>query len=93
MTRRRRMKSRWSDSLPHDEWASEPKVRLYRLLEHPRKPQYLGTYLVFLVDEFYVAAAHGGGEYLFILVYRGRTLRRGIWAIEGAPIRRSRLTT
>jgi hypothetical protein len=88
MTRRRKHRSHWTDSLPDDEWTHEPKVHLYRL-EHPRKPCYLATYLAFLVDESYVAATHGGGEYLFILVYRGRTLRRGIWAIEGNPIRHS----
>ena len=91
MARRRRKKPHWIDSLPDDGWTNEPKVRLYRL-EPNRKPQYLGTHLAFLIDELSVAATHGGGEYLFILVYRGRTLRRGIWAIEGNPIRHSRLT-
>ncbi len=92
MTRRRRKKLRWTDSLPDDGWTNEPKVHLYRL-EPNLKPQYLGTYLAFLIDECEVAATHGGGEYLFILVHRGRTLRRGIWAIEGNPIRPAWLTT
>lgn len=92
MTRRRKHRSRWTDSLPEDEWAHEPEVHLYRL-ESNLKPQYLGTHLAFLVDKSYVAATHGGGEYLFILVHRGRTLRRGTWVIAGNPIRPSWLTT
>jgi len=92
MARRRRKKTLWTDSLPDDPWTDEPKVRLYRL-EPNRKPPYLGTYLAFLIDDIYVLATHGGGEYLFIVFYRGRILRRGIWAIEGNPIRHPRLTT
>ena len=86
MKRRRRKRSAGSDSLPDDEWTHEPKVHLYNL-EHPGKPLYLGTYLAFMLDQSYVAATYGGGQYLFIVVYRGRLLRRGVWAIEGNPIR------
>jgi len=87
MNRRRqtgRRRSRWFDSLPQDEWSDEPRVHLYRLV-HPRK-WYLGTYLVGLIDQSLVAATYGGGEFLFVVVYRGRILRKGIWSIEGYPI-------
>lgn len=33
-----------------------------------------------------VAATYGGGEYLFVVIYRGGILRKGIWLIEGNPI-------
>lgn len=86
MKRRRRKKYTWSDSLPDDMWTDEPKVHLYRL-QHPGKPRYLGIYLAFLVDEAFVASYYGGGDYLFIASHRGRVVRRGVFSIEGNPIR------
>lgn len=91
MKRRRRKQPTWLDSLPCDEWIHEPKVQLYRL-EYPGKWLYLGTYLAYLLDQSFVATTYGGGEYLFVVVYRGRIVRKGIWAIEGDPIQPPWLT-
>lgn len=63
----------------------QPKTHLYRLI-HSGKPAYLGTHLTYLLDQTLVAATHGGGEYLFVVIYRDRILRKGIWLIEGNPI-------
>ena len=92
MTRRHKLRSNWTDPLPDDPWRNEPRLSLY-CLDRPGKPRPLGTNLAFLVDEIYVLATPGGGQYLFIVVHRGRILRRGIWDIEGPPIRRPGQTT
>ena len=89
MTRRRKIKYTGAESLPEDLWAKEPLVRLYRL-EPGRTPQYLCTQIAFLVTESRVQESYGGGQYLFRVVHRGRVVRRGIFSIEGNPIRRLR---
>ena len=86
MARRCIHRSHWTDSLPDDGWTNEPKVDLYRL-QHPYKPRYLGTYLAELISDVDVMAYWGGGDYFFKVVHRGRIVRRGIWSIEGKPIR------
>ena len=86
MVRRRTHHSHRTDSLPDDGWTKAPKVALYRL-QPPYKPRYLGTYLPELISEIDVMAYWGGGDYFFKVVHRGRIVRRGIWSIEGKPIR------
>ena len=85
MTRRRK-KSHWTDSLPDDGWTHAPKVHLYRL-QHPYTPRYLGTYLPELISEMDVAAYWGGGDYFIKAIHRGRVVHRGVFSIEGNPIR------
>ena len=84
--KRRRKKSHWTDSLPDDGWTNEPKVYLY-CLQHPHKPRLLGVYLPELINNVDVMAYWGGGDYWFKAVHRGRVVRRGIFSIEGNPIR------
>ena len=86
MARRRTYRSHWTDSLPDDEWTHEPKVHLYRL-QHPYKPRFLGTYLIELISLADAAADYGGGDYFFKVVHRGRVVHRGVFSIEGNPIR------
>ena len=86
MARRRTHRSHSTDSLLDDGWTDAPKVDLYRL-QHPYKPRYLGTYLPELISEIDVMVYWGGGDYLFMVVHRGRVIRRGIFSIEGPPIR------
>lgn len=90
MNCRRRKPSLRSASLTDEEWRGQPRVHLY-CIDYPNKPRYLATYLLCWFKERIVAADHGGGHYLFIVVHRGRILHRGVWDIEGNPIRRPRL--
>ena len=86
MARRRIHRYHWTDSLPDDGWTHAPKVYLYRL-QHPHKPRLLGVYLPELISNVDVMAYWGGGDYWFKAVHRSRVVRRGIFSIEGNPIR------